>query len=127
MIVKVVIIAICVTLFVNLIKTDFKSGAIWLSAAGTMILFSLSANTLNTIVDSLEKTAFSGGVNSECIKLILKALAVSYVTNFGADVCGDAGEKALSNAVECVGKITMIAMVFPMLTDIFESISNMIG
>ena len=127
MIIKVVIIAIGVTLLANLIKTDFKTGAILVSVMGTIVLFSQNINVFWNIADSLKKTAFSGGKNSECIKMIIKALAVSYVTNFGADICSDAGEKTLSNAVECIGKITMIGMVFPMLTDIFESISNMIG
>lgn len=127
MIIKIVVLAIAVTLLSMLLKSDFKSGATLLTVAGCVLIFSASIDIFSKIGDSFNKMQISGSVNAECMKIIIKMLAVSYVTSFGADICSDAGEKALANAVESIGKLMMLAMAFPMLTAIFESIADMIG
>ena len=127
MIIKTVVVAVAITLLVILLKNDFKVGATLLSVAGCLLIFSYSVGLISKINDYFEKINFSDSVNYECIEIIIKMLAVSYTASFGADICGDAGEKALANAVECFGKLTMLAMAFPMLAAIFNSITDMIG
>lgn len=127
MIIKIVILAISITLLIMLIKTDFKSGAILLSVAGCLLIFTISVNIMNKIGEEFNSIKIAAGTNAECMEIIIKMLAVAYATSFGADICSDAGEKALANALESVGKMMMLAMAFPMLTSIFKSISNMIG
>jgi len=127
MILRIVIASIAITLLATLLKKDFKSGATLLSVAGCIFIFSVAVKEISNITDAFGQIGLSGGVNSECVEIIVKILAVSYITCFGADICTDAGERALANAVECVGKITMIALAFPMLSSILKSISDIIG
>lgn len=127
MIVKIVVTAIAITLLAMILKTDFKVGATLLSVVGCIIFFNLSVGLVSKISDEFSRIELSDGVNTECVKIIIKMLAVAYITSFGADICRDAGEKAIANAVESIGKLTMLTMSFPMLSSIFESIANMIG
>ena len=127
MILKIVASSIAITLLATLLKSDFKTGATLLSFAGCILIFSISFRQLSDITSAFEQIGLADGVNSECVGIIIKILAVSYITGFGADICSDAGEKAIANAVECIGKVTMVSLSFPMLTAIFETISDMIG
>jgi len=127
MIIKIVATAVAVTLLSLILKNDFKTGATLLSVAGCMVFFFMSADLLSKTADGFSGLGLSDGVNSECIKIIIKMLAVAYVTSFGSDICSDAGEKAIANAVESIGKLTMLTMSFPMISAIFESIADMIG
>ena len=127
MIIKIVVMAISVTLVSMLLKNDFKSGAILVSVAACLLIFSLAVDIILELGAGFKIFKISGGVSGECMKLIVKMLAVAYVTSFGADICSDAGEKAIAGAVESVGKLIMLAMALPMLTAIFESISSMVG
>lgn len=127
MIVRLVVLTLSVCILSLLIKQDFKAGALLLSAAGCLMIFSMSAGIIAQIGDSFARIKSIGKINGECFSLIIKMLAVAYVTSFGADICSDAGEKALSAALETAGKLIMLAMALPMLIGIFQSIADMLG
>ena len=127
MIVKIVITAIAITLLAMILKPDFKTGATLLTLVGCTTFFIISAEMIAGIFDAFGRVGVSDGVNTECVEIIIKMLAVAYITSFGADICNDSGEKALANSVECIGKLTMLTMAFPMLLTIIDSITDMIG
>lgn len=127
MIIKIVVLAFSVCMVSLILKQDFKPGAVLISIAGCFIVFAMSLDIVFKIGESFAKVKNAGGVNGECLSLILKMLAVAYATSFGADICCDAGEKAMASAVENVGKLIMLAMALPMLAGIYESVAEMMG
>lgn len=127
MIYKLVFFALAVTLLLILLKENFKSGALILSAAGCICLFCICINVLGTVRDAMGSFEKIEGVDKESISLIVKTLSVAYVTSFGTDICNDAGEKAVANALEAAGKMIMLSMALPMLVGIFSSVAEIIG
>ena len=127
MIIKIAVFAICASFFCILLKQDFKPGAVMLSAACCCAVFLMCISLTDRFLSGLESVKKLSGVNGECITVIVKTLAVAYATSFGADICSDAGEKAIAAAVETAGKLIMLSMALPMLGGIFETISKMLG
>ena len=127
MIFKILVFAFGLVLAVTLLKNTFPSGAIVLTIVGCVAVFMMSVSLLGHIGEALTHIGISGGVNSESVSVIAKTLGVAYLTSFGTDVCNDAGERALANAVETTGKIIMLSLAFPMLGGIFKSVVNIIG
>ncbi|MFR8071682.1 MAG: SpoIIIAC/SpoIIIAD family protein, partial [Anaerovoracaceae bacterium] len=59
--------------------------------------------------------------------VILKVLAVAYITDFTAQLCRDAGEASIGSKVELAGKIIIFYLAMPILTAILELIKTLLG
>ncbi len=127
MIFKLVLFAIGVCLVAVVIKENFKSGAIVLTLAGCISLFAVFAKVFNGIKTGISGLHIPDGIDTDAISIILKTLMVAYLTSFGSDICTDAGEKAIANALETAGKAIMLSMALPMLFGIFKSVSDIFG
>ena len=127
MIYKLVLFAVVVCLVSIVVKENFKSGAVVLSIAGCVSLLVMFAKVFSEIKDEIRLLSAVDGVNTDAVSLILKTLLVAYLTGFGSDICTDAGEKAIANALETAGKAIMLSMAVPMLIGIFKSVKEIMG
>ena len=57
--------------------------------------------------------------------VMIRAVGVAIVAEFGAQLCRDAGEGALAGRVELAGRATMLALALPLLTDLVTRLSAM--
>ena len=58
--------------------------------------------------------------------VMIKVLAVAYITDLTAQLCKDAGEGAIGSKVELAGKVIIFAVSMPVLTAILEMISSLL-
>ena len=57
--------------------------------------------------------------------VMIRAVGVAIVAEFGAQLCRDAGEGALAGRVELAGRATMLTLALPLLTDLVTRLSAM--
>ena len=62
------------------------------------------------------------GVNSEYVTLILKVIALAYLSEFGAQVCRDAGQGTAALKIELAARIAIMILAFPVLTAIIHTL-----
>ena len=127
MIFRLVLFAVGVTLVIVLIKENYKVGAAMLSVAVCISFFAVFSGVFASLKDAIPDMGAMDGVDKDAMAVIVKALAVAYLTGFGCDICTDAGEKAIANALETAGKAIMLSMALPMLFGIFSSVRDIMG
>ena len=71
----------------------------------------------------LRRFAAGGGY----LLLVFKALGVCLLTQFSADACLDAGEKALASRVEFAGRIAVVLLALPLFEEIAEAVLSLTG
>ncbi len=125
MIFKLVLFAIALSLILVVLSDSFKSGAVVLSVGGCVVLFAVFVRVFS-VMKSNSVPTFEGA-DKDAIAVILKTLAVAYLTGFGSDICTDAGQRAVANALETAGKAIMLSMALPMLLGIFDSVNKILG
>lgn len=127
MIFKLVLFGVGLSLVLIILGENFKSGAVLLSVAGCVVLFGMFVKVFAVIRDGMYSVSTFDGADKEAISVILKTLAIAYLTGFGSDICTDAGQRAVANALETAGKAIMISMALPMLFGVFESVNKILG
>lgn len=95
-------------------------------AAGLMILI-YAAKTLAPSVSAIGELADTAGISGEFAEVLLKALAISYITSLSADVARDAGENALGTKLELAGRVSIAAISLPVFTTLAGLIENLIN
>lgn len=95
-------------------------------AAGIMIVIA-AVKALAPSVTAMGELADSAGINGSLTEILMKALAISYITTLSADCARDAGEAALGSKLELAGRVSIAALSLPVFTQLAEIVTEMIG
>lgn len=125
-ILKIAAIALTGVIIAAVMKNINKEITIYIILATVIILFL-------SIIDKLwEAFRFLEGIYDDVtygksfFPVIIKVLAVAYITDFTAQLCRDSGENAIGTKVELAGKVIIFYLAIPILTAILELISSLL-
>ena len=125
-ILKIVGIGIITTIVIIIVKQVKPEFAIVTLIAGLIVMllyiFSYFGNVLNVFNQILNKT----GVNSELFGIILKIVGVGYIIEFGASVCADSGNAAIAEKIVLGGKLLILILAMPIITNLLDIIIGLI-
>lgn len=98
-----------------------QAGQLWLApilglGVGALVLLRL-APMLGEVLAVFADMAEQSGLGREYMAVLLKILAASYVAEFGAALCRDAGEGAFAAKVELVGRVCVAVLALPVVVD----------
>lgn len=65
----------------------------------------------------------AGGLQ-DTLSAVLRMLGVGFLTAFAAEICRDLGESTLATRVELCGKIEILLLSLPALTDLFSLVGE---
>lgn len=125
-ILKIVALALTGVLLAALMKSVNKEISIYIILATVIILFLTIIGRLADIFLFLEGIYDNVTYGRTFFPVILKVLAVAYITDFTAQLCKDAGEATIGSKVELAGKVIIFYLAMPILTAILELIGSLL-
>ena len=102
-------------------------GAVFVNIAAGLMILIVAVKTLSPSVQAISELAESAGISGSFAEVLLKALAISYVTALSADCARDAGEAALGSKLELAGRVSIAALSLPVFTQWAGLITSMIN
>lgn len=124
--VKIVVIGIVSTILVVILKEHKKEYAILLSIVAGVMLLPLTLSKIEPIISLIQKLSLNIPIDNSYILLILKVIGISYLIEFGKDICIDAGESSIANKIEIAGKVIIVGISIPAITAVLEIITEVI-
>ena len=101
-------------------------GARLLCMLGTVLLYLFTLGLVDEICGMLFPL-IDGERVGEAIESVLKIVGVSYAASFVADMCRDAGEAGISNAVITAGRVEILLIATPYAVGIAELAIELMG
>lgn len=92
--------------------------------AGIIILLAV-ITALRPVLDNINRLTQAVGMGGVYGEVLIKALAICYLTQLATDTCRDAGETAIAGKLEMAGKIAVIIISLPVFLSITELIMNL--
>ena len=86
-------------------------------SAGVIIALEI----LQAMIPALQQiTSLLGvaGISGEYSGILLRTLGVTFLTQFAADACKDAGEGALASKVELAGRVSILVLALPLFAKV---------
>lgn len=123
---RFVIITVFVLLTSVIIKDKNKSISVFLSLSGICILLFIGIDYIKAISERLSNIVSAIPSSAEYIKLIIKALIITVITQLVSDICRDNGENALASTAEIVTKSAVIIMVMPLFEAVLSIVNGLI-
>lgn len=117
---KIFLIAFVTLAAIVLLKQIKPEFALLLKFAVLLLLGFLVFSEVNDAVSEIFSFGERVSIDSEMLKILLKALGLCLVAQIASDVCKDCGESALSTSVELVGKLSIVLMALPVAAQLIE-------
>lgn len=77
---------------------------------------------LSQIVQVFADLAEEAGLAQEYLAVIVKIILISYLVEFGAALCRDAGESAFAAKMEVAGKLAVISLSVPVVAAVLGEV-----
>ena len=117
------VISCCAIAVLRQLRPELASIAV---AVTGVLIFGYIAEGLLPFLKFIKGVAAQTGVESY-FTLMLKSLAISFCCRMSADVCRDCGENSLASRVELAGKVGIVLISIPVVTQLFEIAKDMLG
>ncbi len=88
-----------------------------------MIFFSIF-QYLEEILKTIRELTVTINLNSTYVATLLKMLGVTYVAEFSANICKDAGYQTVASQIEIFSKLTLLVLSLPILVALLQTILN---
>lgn len=119
-------IAVCGVLTVAVIKTVKPEFAIYAVLATVLIILVFSLQQLTAVFQFLKTVYDDMTYGKDFFPILIKVLAVAYLTDFTAQLCKDAGEASIGNKVELAGKIIIFYLSLPILVSVLQLVNSLL-
>ena len=81
-------------------------------------------DTLETAISQISLITEKSGVDTRYFTAVMKVVGVAYITQFGAEILRDGGEGAIALKVELAGKVFILGLTLPIVTEFLEVCVN---
>ncbi len=126
-IVKVGIIGILGVLTAIQFKAVKPEYSTYIGVALGLLIFAYTVQQLRTMLGSLAwmKALFEG--SGGYLTILMKVIGITYLCEFSAGICKDAGYGAIAEQVEVLGKLSVMFAGLPILLAVVEQIQGYMG
>lgn len=119
---KILAVAI-VTVFAHmLIKQTKPEIAMIISIAGSVLIIVMAVDALNSVISSFYQIFETTGVDTTLLIPLFKIIAIGYITEFGANICLDAGASSVADKVLFAGKLIILLVALPIVTTVIDMV-----
>jgi stage III sporulation protein AD len=125
-IIQIVGLGFVVTLLILIIKSQKPELAVQLSLTLAALIFLMVLAKISVVLTLFRDLADRANLSPVYLNTILKVIGIAYVTEFGAQVCRDAGEGAVAGKIEFAGKVLVMVMAVPVLALVLDTLVKLI-
>ena len=108
-------------------KTVKPEISLYIGFAVCILIFTFSVNGMMQILSKMEELQKYISGSDSYFALLFKAVGITYISEFCASICKDAGYGAVAGQIEIFGKLTVLFMGMPVLMAVIENISSIAG
>ena len=89
-----------------------------------LTILGLAAGKVAYLFETLDRLRKSVSIDGSYIAILLKIIGVTYIGQFCASICKDAGYQAIGAQIELFCKLSVMVLSMPVLLAILDTISE---
>ena len=127
MLYKIIGIAMSGAVLSQLLKKHIPELSMTIPILTVVLITGMCLPYLETVFKMFKDIGDRAGIDASNIGIILKMTGVAYICQFAADICSDAGERAIAGKIELGGKIILITLSMPIVYSLLSIVSRIIS
>lgn len=125
-ILQLVGIGLTATVLVMVVRPNAPQFATVIGIVAGIILLVQVVDSLESVVQTMSNLADSAKVNHGFIDTVLRIIGIAYIVEFAAQVARDAQEGALAGKIELAGKVGIVILALPIITDVIDEMVHLL-
>ena len=122
--VKVVFLGIAGVMLAIQFKSQKPEYGHYMGLAVGILVFGYALRQVAAVTTQLGKLrSYLGGAESY-LAVLLKVIGITYICEFSADICKDAGYQTVAGQIEVLGKLSVMFAGLPVLFAVIEQIQS---
>ena len=118
----------CVTTITTMILKQTKPElAFAVSLVGTLIIVFWVAGLFRGTVNILYNIAATTGLDDSLLKILLKIVGISYLTEFSVGILNDFGSASVADKVSLGGKILIFVLSLPIMESLLKLLQEFLA
>ena len=106
------------------VKQYKKEYAVLVGLAVITVILFFTLDTLAESINQIYAITEKSGVDVRYFVAVMKVGGVAYITQCGAEILRDGGENAIALKVELAGKVYILGLTLPIVTEFLEVCIN---
>lgn len=82
---------------------------------------------LKPVIDFVHQLEALGGLDSEMIQIMLKAVGIGLICQIAVLICGDSGNAALGKTIQILASAVVLWLSLPLMRALLEMIQKILG
>ncbi|MFA6859845.1 MAG: stage III sporulation protein AD [Clostridia bacterium] len=123
---KIVGIGIATAVAMIILKTTKPEIATLVGVAGGIIIILMVVNQLTSVLQIFKTIAEKSGLSIQIFGSVLKIVGIGYITEFAASICNDSGSSSLADKILLAGKIIILVVSLPIITNIISIVAGLL-
>ena len=113
--------------FINpILKKHSPQTAAAVTVAASSLIFGYILNYVQKVFYELKGISSLFNAGFLYSETIIKVILIAWVCEYSSAIIEDAGEKAVARKIEFAGKIIIFVMIFPLLTQLADSVVSLV-
>lgn len=104
-----------------------KDITLLLSIAVCCMVLLAAVSYLEPVVEFVEQLQVMGNLNSDMLKIMLKAVGIGLVAEIAILICGDSGNSAMGKAIQILASAAVLWLAIPLMTSLLELVQKIVG
>lgn len=117
------IVAVLVAVWLKGVKPEY--GFYVTLVAGIIIIF-YGIQKLSDVIETINVIQSYIPIDTVYMSTLIKMMGITYLTEFSASICKDAGYQAVAGQIEVFGKLTILAVSMPVITALLETVRSLL-
>ena len=119
---RIIAIGLISALIIICLKSANSELAAPVSIASGLLILLMTVSYVKEFVSFFKDMANVAGMDDGIYKIVLKVLAISYLSEFASGAVEDLGQKNLSEKIQFASKTIMIVLAMPLLKNLIEKV-----
>lgn len=119
---KIIAVGLISALIIICLKSANSELAAPVSIASGLLILLMTVSYVKEFVSFFKDMANVAGLDDGIYKIVLKVLAISYLSEFASGAVEDLGQKNLSEKIQFASKTIMIILAMPLLKNLIEKV-----
>lgn len=119
-------IGLTATVLVMLLRPHVPQFAFAISILAGALMLVMVINGVDKVITTLDELALAARVDQGILATVLKIIGIAYLVEFAAQIARDAREGALASKIELAGKVGIVVLAVPIVTDVISSLVHLL-
>ena len=105
-------------------KAQKPEYATYIGLAVSILIFAFCVGQVRNVMDKILMLQTYLGTGGGYLGVLLKVIGITYICEFSAGICKDAGYGAIADQIEILGKLSVIFAGFPILLAVIDQLHS---